>query len=49
MTSAYLSVDGLNPNQAIDLYEGLGFTSVSTTYDWQKPLPPDVAPLAPIG
>jgi ribosomal protein S18 acetylase RimI-like enzyme len=49
MTSAYLSVDGLNPNQAMDLYEGLGFTSVSTTYDWQMPLPPDVAPAAPIG
>ncbi len=44
MTSAYLGVDGLNPNQATDLYSSLGFEVVSTTYDWTKPLPLDVAP-----
>lgn len=44
MTSAYLGVDGLNPNQATDLYSSLGFEVVSTTYDWTKPLPADVAP-----
>ena len=43
MTSAYLGVDGLNPNQAIDLYSSLGFEIVSTTYDWAKPLTPDLA------
>ncbi|MGK2852069.1 MAG: GNAT family N-acetyltransferase [Candidatus Limnocylindrales bacterium] len=43
MTSAYLGVDGLNPNQAMDLYGSLGFEIVSTTYDWAKPLPTDVA------
>jgi len=41
MTSAYLGVDGLNPNQATDLYASLGFEVVSTSYDWTKPLPPD--------
>ena len=44
MTSAYLGVDGLNPNQAMTLYEGLGFAISSTTYDWTKPLPPEAAP-----
>ena len=44
MTSAYLGVDGLNPNQATDLYASLGFEVVSTSYDWTKPLPADVAP-----
>lgn len=43
MTSAYLGVDGLNPNQAMDLYGSLGFQIVSTTYDWAKPLPADLA------
>lgn len=43
MTSAYLGVDGLNPNQAMDLYGSLGFEIVSTTYDWAKPLPADIA------
>ena len=42
MTSAYLGVDGLNPNQAMTLYESLGFEIVSTTYDWTKPLPPEL-------
>lgn len=42
MTSAYLGVDGLNPNQAMDLYGSLGFEIVSTTYDWAKPLPADL-------
>ena len=39
MTSAYLGVDGLNPNQAMTLYESLGFEAATTTYDWSKPLP----------
>lgn len=43
MTSAYLGVDGLNPNQAMDLYGSLGFEIVSTTYDWAKPLSADIA------
>jgi mycothiol synthase len=45
MTSAYLGVDGLNPNQAMDLYTSLGFEAVSTTYDWAKALPADAGPL----
>jgi ribosomal protein S18 acetylase RimI-like enzyme len=43
MTSAYLGVDGLNPNQAMDLYTSLGFEIASTSYDWSKPLPKGVA------
>jgi mycothiol synthase len=39
MTSAYLGVDGLNPNQAMTLYGALGFEIASTSYDWAKPLP----------
>ena len=39
MTSAYLGVDGLNPNQAATLYTSLGFEIATTTYDWTKPLP----------
>lgn len=41
MTSAFLEVDGLNPNQAMDLYESLGFAIVSMSADWTKPLPDD--------
>ena len=44
MTSAYLGVDGLNPNQAMTLYTSLGFEVASTSYDWRKPLPADAAP-----
>ena len=44
MTSAYLGVDGLNPNQAMTLYTSLGFEIASTSYDWTKPLPADAAP-----
>lgn len=40
MSSAYLGVDGLNPNQAMDLYTSLGFEVASTSYDWAKPIPP---------
>lgn len=47
MTSAYLGVDGLNPNQAMDLYTSLGFEVASTSFDWQKPLPPAAAPAEP--
>jgi mycothiol synthase len=39
MTSAYLGVDGLNPNQAMTLYESLGFTIGTSETDWAKPLP----------
>ena len=39
MTSAYLGVDGLNPNQAMNLYESLGFEIRSSETDWTKPLP----------
>ena len=42
MTSAYLGVDGLNPNQAMTLYESLWFEIVSTTYDWMKALPAEL-------
>lgn len=38
MTSAYLGVDGLNPNQAMALYTDLGFVIASTSHDWSKPL-----------
>ncbi len=41
MTSAFLEVDGLNPNQAMGLYELLGFRAVTTSADWAKPLPDD--------
>jgi mycothiol synthase len=44
MTSAYLGVDGLNPNQAMTLYTSLGFDVASTAYDWTKSLPLDAAP-----
>jgi mycothiol synthase len=44
MTSAYLGVDGLNPNQAMALYTSLGFEVASTIYDWAKSLPLDAAP-----
>jgi mycothiol synthase len=39
MTSAYLGVDGANPNQAMDLYASLGFEVATSTIDWRKPLP----------
>ena len=43
MTSAYLGVDGLNPNQAVHLYESLGFEVSTSETDWTKPItgPPD--------
>jgi mycothiol synthase len=39
MTSAYLGVDSLNPNQAMTLYMSLGFEVSSMSIDWSKPLP----------
>ena len=39
MTSAYLGVDGLNPNQAMTLYGSLGFEIETEEVDWTKPLP----------
>lgn len=49
MTSAYLGVDGLNPNSAASLYRSLGFEPVSTSYDWKKPLPAELGgyPIVP--
>ena len=38
MTSASLSVDGLNPHQALTLYESLGFEIASTEIHWTRPL-----------
>lgn len=43
MTSAYLEVDGANPNQAMDLYSSQGFEIATSTIDWRKPLPERVA------
>jgi mycothiol synthase len=40
MTSASLSVDGLNPHQAMTLYESLGFEIVSTEIHWTTPFDP---------
>jgi mycothiol synthase len=37
-TSAYLSVDAENPNQAMTLYEGCGFRIASSETTWRKPL-----------
>jgi len=37
-TSAFLGVDGENPNQAMTLYEGCGFGTVSSETAWRKPL-----------
>jgi len=49
MTSAYLGVDGLNPNQAMTLYDSLGFEVSSMTIDWRKPLPAWTGVPAPPG
>jgi mycothiol synthase len=38
MTSAYLGVDGANPNQAMNAYASLGFEIATSTTDWRKPL-----------
>jgi mycothiol synthase len=37
VTSAVLSVDGANPNQAMTLYESLGFEIAAVETDWIKP------------
>jgi GNAT superfamily N-acetyltransferase len=47
MTSAYLGVDGANPNQAMDLYTSQGFESANSTIDWRKPLPSAMAESPP--
>jgi GNAT superfamily N-acetyltransferase len=49
MTSAYLGVDGLNPNQAMTLYSSLGFEVASMSIDWTKPLPEWTGVPAPKG
>ena len=48
MTSAYLGVDGLNPNQAMTLYGSLGFEVASQSIDWKKPLPPETGVKPPV-
>jgi mycothiol synthase len=48
MTSAYLGVDGLNPNQAMTLYSSLGFEVASQSIDWKKPLPPETGVKPPV-
>jgi ribosomal protein S18 acetylase RimI-like enzyme len=37
MTSALLGVDGANPNQAMTLYEDLGFEIAATELEWRRP------------
>jgi mycothiol synthase len=49
MTSAYLGVDGLNPNQAMTLYSSLGFEVSSMSIDFNKPLPEWTGVPAPRG
>jgi mycothiol synthase len=36
MTSASLSVDGLNPQRAMALYESVGFEIASTEIEWTR-------------
>ena len=48
MTSAYLGVDGLNPNQAMTLYGSLGFETASLSIDYTKPLPAWTGVPAPV-
>ena len=38
MTSALLGVDGANPNQAMTLYEDIGFEIAATELEWRRPL-----------
>ena len=47
MTSAYLGVDGLNPNQAMTLYGSLGFETASMSIDYTKALPASTGVPAP--
>jgi ribosomal protein S18 acetylase RimI-like enzyme len=37
MTSAMLGVDGANPNQAMTLYEDVGFEIAATELEWRRP------------
>jgi mycothiol synthase len=37
MTSAMLGVDGANPNQAMTLYEDIGFEIAATELEWRRP------------
>lgn len=47
-TSAALGVDTQNPNQALNLYESLGFRVVSESFEYQLgPFPPGSAPRLP--
>ena len=38
MTSVLLGVDGANPNQAMTLYEAIGFEIAATELEWRRPL-----------
>jgi hypothetical protein len=40
MTSALLSVDGLNPHGAMALYSSLGFEVASVEIEWRRPFGP---------
>jgi ribosomal protein S18 acetylase RimI-like enzyme len=40
-TSAFLGVDGENPNRAMTLYESCGFRIASSGTTWRKPLHPE--------
>jgi ribosomal protein S18 acetylase RimI-like enzyme len=37
MASAMLGVDGANPNQAMSLYEDVGFEIAATELEWRRP------------
>jgi hypothetical protein len=37
VTSALLGVDGANPNQAMTLYEDVGFEIAATELEWRRP------------
>ena len=43
MTSALLGVDGANPNQAMTLYEDLGFEAAAVEREWRRPIPAEEA------
>jgi mycothiol synthase len=47
MTSAHLGVDGLNPNQAVSLYESLGFDVHTSESEWTKPVSASEQPKEP--
>jgi len=44
MASAMLGVDGANPNQAMTLYEDVGFEIAATELEWRRPFAAGEAP-----